>query len=310
MSPTGLDLPVLMSDEHIRRREFVMTRRGYDPSQVREFLEQVADEVRQLGTLLQEARSQAETAARTASTGSDDPYAGFAERMAGVLRSVDQEAGSIRREAQADAERIITEARADADRIRTDAEARAEEIRTDAQAALREAREQADRTIGGLSTKRDALVEQLAAMQERLISVARDLESTIGAPEPVDVAAMLTQQADEGPQAPVTGPPWATGPGEGLQGQEHVTTDGTGSLEEAPEEPIVLGEADEAATEGPAGDIEEPEGDLDDDAQPALLDRSFEGMWEGTGTMRLEVPDIPPLDLDWGDLEKGPDEDR
>ncbi len=36
---SDLDLPVLMSAEHIRRREFVAVRRGYDPTQVREFLE-------------------------------------------------------------------------------------------------------------------------------------------------------------------------------------------------------------------------------------------------------------------------------
>ncbi len=45
MSSTNLDLPVLMSADQIRRREFVTTRRGYDPEQVRAYLEQVAEQV-------------------------------------------------------------------------------------------------------------------------------------------------------------------------------------------------------------------------------------------------------------------------
>jgi hypothetical protein len=56
---------------------------------------------------------------------------------------------------------------------------RPRDARSQAETALRAAREQADRTIAGLSTRRDALVDQLAAMQERLIGVARDLESAM-----------------------------------------------------------------------------------------------------------------------------------
>lgn len=321
MSSTGLDLPVLMSDEHIRRREFVISRRGYDQAQVREFLEQVADEVRQLGTLILEARTEAEAAAvHAASTARTDPYAEFAGRIAGVLRSADEEAAIVRREAKLEAELILAEARADADRIRMDAQARADEVRTDAQAALREAREQADRTISGLSTKRDTLVEQLAAMQERLIDVARELESTIGMPEPIEFPTRVATEARQTPAddgvwsyaaehepseepevatTPATAP--ATTLGTGLEGET------SGFDTELPEEPIVLGEADDHPIGRLADEADAPEGDLDDDAQPALLDRAFEGMWDGSETMQLEVPDIPPLDLDWGDLDQRED---
>ena len=39
MSATNLDLPVLISAEQIRRREFATVRRGYDPEQVRSLLD-------------------------------------------------------------------------------------------------------------------------------------------------------------------------------------------------------------------------------------------------------------------------------
>jgi len=41
MSATELDVPVLFSSDQIRRREFVTIRRGYDPHQVRDYLDQL-----------------------------------------------------------------------------------------------------------------------------------------------------------------------------------------------------------------------------------------------------------------------------
>jgi hypothetical protein len=31
------------------------------------------------------------------------------------------------------------------------------------------------------------------------------------------------------------------------------------------------------------------------------MDPSYEELWEGTDAMRLDLPDIPALDLDWGE---------
>ncbi len=273
MSATDLDLPVMMSADHVRRREFVATRRGYDPTQVRDFLEQVADQLQEMEGLLRDARSEADAAVRAAAQPKVDPYTELAGRVAGVIRSADEEAERIRREARAEAERILGEARADADRIRADAQARAEETRAEVEAALREAREQADRTLAGLSTKRDALVDQLAAMQERLVGVARDLESTISAPD--EVAAATLEERE-----PVPAPP---------------TRVGAAPPSATDERTIVIGEAE------PAEDAVEAE--MDDEARMELLDPAFEELWDGTEAIALDVPDIPPLDLEWGDAE-------
>lgn len=273
MSATDLDLPVLMSADHIRRREFVAIRRGYDPAQVRDFLEQVADQIQELESIIRESRLEADSAVRAAAQPRVDPYAELAERVASVLRAADEESERARRDATAEAERILGEARADADQIRADAQARATEARESAEALLREAREQADRTITGLSTKREALVEQLATMQERLVGVARDLESTISDPD-----------AMQGPAAKPS--PWVL-PAE----TEETSSEPT----DAPSDrTIVLGDA--AATD-------DPEAELDDEARMALLDPGYEELWDGTEAISLDVPDIPPLDLDWGQVE-------
>jgi hypothetical protein len=41
-----------------------------------------------------------------------------------------------------------------------------------------------------------------------------------------------------------------------------------------------------------------------------LDDPDYEELWEGTQAMRLEMPEIPPLDLDWGDGEDDLDDPR
>ena len=179
MSTTNLDLPVLISAEQIRRREFVTIRRGYDPDQVRGYLEQLADQIELMRVLLRDAQAEAQSALRTTAQPRRDPYQQLGERVASVIREADQVAETIKTEAHRDAELVTRDARAEADRVRTDAQAKAEDARSQAETALRVAREEADRTIAGLSTRRDALVDQLASMQERLIGVARDLESAM-----------------------------------------------------------------------------------------------------------------------------------
>jgi DivIVA domain-containing protein len=262
MSATELDLPVLASADQIRRREFVTIRRGYDPDQVREFLERVAVQVQQMEEMIRDARLEAEAALRASAEPRVDPYQQLSARLTDVIRAADEAAERVRREAGEDVERMLSAARADADRVRTDAQAKAEEARASADRALREARDQADRTIAGLSTRRETLVGQLAQMQARLLGVAEQLESAI----------QVRDVVDAGPVDP-------------------STDRGSG--------PIVIGEAE------PRDELfSMPGSDSATWTRPdagATSAPSDEELWDGLETIALEVPDIPPLDLDWGD---------
>jgi len=307
MSTTNLDLPVLISAEQVRRREFVTIRRGYDPDQVRGYLEQLADQIELMRVLLRDAQAEAQSALRTTAQPRRDPYQQLGERVASVIREADQVAETIKTEAHRDAELVTRDARAEADRVRTDAQAKADRVRTDAQAkaedarsqaetALRAAREEADRTIAGLSTRRDALVDQLASMQERLIGVARDLESAMDVQVAIpDFGAIkdLRVESDEpegstrdddtasNGSAPPASPPET-------ETDTNVDVDvENGTEASAVREPTILvGEAE----------------DMADDDGPSVLDPSYEELWEGSDAMKL---DIPALDLDWGDLDEG-----
>jgi DivIVA domain-containing protein len=295
MSTTNLDLPVLISAEQIRRREFVTIRRGYDPDQVRGYLEQLADQIELMRVLLRDAQAEAQSALRTTAQPRRDPYQQLGERVASVIREADQVAETIKTEAHRDAELVTRDARAEADRVRTDAQAKAEDARSQAETALRAAREQADRTIAGLSTRRDALVDQLAAMQERLIGVARDLESAMDVEvaipdfasikdlrlEPDELEGSMQDQ-DTGPNGTVP----SASAADAAETEAEADLE-TGSEASAIREPaIVVGEA----------------GDVADDDGSTILDPSYDELWEGTDAMQL---DIPALDLDWGDLDQG-----
>jgi DivIVA domain-containing protein len=297
MSTTNLDLPVLISAEQIRRREFVTIRRGYDPDQVRGYLEQLADQIELMRVLLRDAQAEAQSALRTTAQPRRDPYQQLGERVASVIREADQVAETIKTEAHRDAELVTRDARAEADRLRTDAQAKAEDARSQAETALRIAREEADRTIAGLSTRRDALVDQLASMQERLIGVARDLESAMDVQvaipdfasikdlrlEPDELEGSMQDQ-DTGPNG--TAPSASAADLAEAEPEAEADLD-TGSEASAVREPtIVVGEA----------------GDDADDDGPSILDPSNEELWEGSDAMKL---DIPALDLDWGDLDEG-----
>lgn len=212
MSATELDLPVLISAEQIRRREFVTIRRGYDPDQVRDYLEQIADQVTRMASMIRDARLEAAAAGSAPPMPRIDPYEQLGGRVASVIREADRAAEGLRADAQEEAERLLREARVDSDRIRTDAQASAEAMRSEADHALRDARERSERTIAGLSTQRDALIRQLSQMQERLMDVARDLESAIDLPPIYPSAPTSSPIVDvTGDEAPAPTPPFGQG---------------------------------------------------------------------------------------------------
>ena len=146
-------------------------------------------------------------------------------------------------------------------------------MRAAADRTLREAREQTDRAIVGLSSKRDELVEQLATMQSRLLGVARDLGATIETSEHAETVR------------------------DGAPAETPARREGSEPMDPRA---IVLGE------ESVLDRAFEP-GRSDDETERRPPE--FEALWEGTATMGLEMPDIPPLDLDWGDDEEGSEED-
>jgi DivIVA domain-containing protein len=185
---TDLDLPLLPSAEQIRRREFASVRRGYDPDQVRDFLFQIAEQVKVLEGELSEARLQLETAPEIAEQApaepQEDPYERVAQRFKELMASADQEAERIVSEAGEKAEQMLEAARAEADRIKVDAQAHAEEARHQGNEFLAKAQEESERVLNGLAARRRDLARQIEEMHARLLAAARNLEFALGGERP------------------------------------------------------------------------------------------------------------------------------
>jgi hypothetical protein len=120
-------------------------------------------------------------------------------------------------------------------------------------------------------------------MRERLIGVAQDLESAmeikVTMPDLAEISELLSDHGGGG------------GAGNGaLVRLEPPAVDETPGDAGVVEETVVVEDAEE-----------------EDGAD--LIDPSYEELWGGTDALELDMPEIPALDLDWGDDEDGSEQD-
>lgn len=188
------DVPVFQSADQIRRREFVATRRGYDPEQVRAYLEQIADQVQTMEQMLRTARMKVEAATGPIATPKSDPYAQVASRVAEAIRVADESAQQMIAEAKQKADALLGDAKTAADRVRAEAQATADSALLQAETTVREARVRAAEAVAALVARRESILERLDGTKERLEAAARALQDIVDArgvddlPPPEEVA--------------------------------------------------------------------------------------------------------------------------
>jgi DivIVA domain-containing protein len=272
MPSSDLDLPLLPSAEQIRRREFATIRRGYDPDQVRDYLEAVATQVQTLERDLKDARMRVDAAATPAppapSTPAIDPYERVSQRFAGLLATADREASRLIDDAKTEADRVLDEAKTAADRITVDAQARAEEAKAEGAQRLEDAKTEADRILRGLSARREVLMGQLQDMRAKLLGVADELEISI-------------ESSDEPAEDPTS---------------TSIVTSAEGDAE-----------AEAEAPSGAQPDIVDPRyEDLwvssePEAASPPTTDDSVEALLGEDAEGSIEIPDLASIELDFDD---------
>lgn len=296
---SDLDLPLLPSAEQIRRRQFATVRRGYDPDQVHDYLNQVALQVEALEGELREQRLTPERPADEQAAApvveaapviepmappvvapEMDPEAAYERismRFASVLRAADEEAQKLIEQARAEASKLLDDARAEADRIRVDAQARAEEARSESSAELLRAKAESDRVLGGLEQRRESLLGQMHEMQSRLLAVAQNLEIPDEEPAPaITTGAHIAQD----PQ-----------PVEDTSGEEAERPD---NEDNGPMDSV-------SVTEDGSTPSAEPEPAHANLGKPAraddAVDPRYEDMW---ATPRpVDLPDLSTIDIDF-----------
>ncbi|MFB3737673.1 MAG: DivIVA domain-containing protein [Candidatus Velamenicoccus archaeovorus] len=239
------DAAVPTNADRIREARFDTVKRGYDPSQVLQYLGRIADRfhileerVRQQAAELAEISRRAEVAVPDRSP--EDPYDAISQHVAEVLKGLDEEVArayraaedeakrivaeaqyeaerigkgleTLRREARSEAERIVSEARAEAERIRVDAQAVADAVRSSAERSREEAALRVDRAVAELEARRDALRRELGTTRERVLRWLHqlqdvpELEHAEG--EVVVLEDLDTDRPSSAPAGPTDGPP-------------------------------------------------------------------------------------------------------
>ncbi len=291
---SDLDLPLLPSAEQIRRRQFATVRRGYDPDQVQDYLQQIATQVETLENDLREERLQStgrpDAPAAPASTAPPAPavpaetaasaeaaYEQLSTRFAAVFKAADEESQKLVANAREHATKILEEAQAEADRIRLDAQATAEEARAKSAAELERARTEADRVVGGLEQRREAMLVQMHEMQSRLLAVAQDLD--VPEIEPGGAHAPQGQGAPPQTARPATAQP-------------------------TPSRPEAAAGAPSAAPAKPAPPATAAPQHVGSAAADGDVDPRYEDLWApNEGASSVDLPDLSTLDIDFDDEE-------
>jgi DivIVA domain-containing protein len=159
--------------------EFAVVLRGYDPEEVRAYVQNVATHIEALQRQLTDARDQIEAGRRQYMAAKEAAYKQLATQMAELLHMADNEAERLKREGAEEAGRKTAEAERISFQLRREAEDHAETMRREGEESLWRARAEAERVLGGLAIKRDELLKELEATRGRLRGVMGSLESTI-----------------------------------------------------------------------------------------------------------------------------------
>jgi DivIVA domain-containing protein len=328
---TEIDLVTRRDPRQIRGRRFARVRKGYDPDQVRDFLDEVATWLEQLESELLSAQEEAESIARRPAP---DPYAQLGSHVAELMRGAQEHATRVRREAdeesskqlagakqrseeirseaQTQAKRIRMEAQDDAERLRREADEEGAQLRAEANAALERARAETEATLAGLAGERQRLLSEIRGARHRLASALTRLDEVLDedaelptSEENADHTAFILDAAApaEVAEEPLEGgQEGATPPPSGLE------TAAPSAIESHPgnDRPASLLGLD-AAADGPEDPFEWPELPPDPWEFTAELDRQLFGGFEGSGEEKAPEPQSASMfdeaEFDPGDID-------
>jgi DivIVA domain-containing protein len=175
-----------LASSDVARATFSPTRRGYDPREVRSFLEQVARELASAERRIAELREHvADAERRAAHPVLDDEMLASAlgTKTAGILQSAHDEAQRVVSAAQARASELLGEAQDRAAAIVVEAQQRAAAVVAEAEhvagTAESDARAAAERLVDAARANGDALVERAREQGRAIVDEAQETRRKI-----------------------------------------------------------------------------------------------------------------------------------
>jgi DivIVA domain-containing protein len=167
--------------DDVARHTFGTVRRGFDPSEVRDYLESIAVGLRGIAEREQQLLDELTDAERRAANPVlDEPTlsAAVGQETARVLHSAHEAADEVLTNAQTESTRILAEATEEAERALTEAAEEAEELRTGAAELLAARTEEAESAVAKLRERSEAeaatILEAARADAEELVTRTRD----------------------------------------------------------------------------------------------------------------------------------------
>lgn len=168
-----------------RMPAFTTVRRGYDPAQVLTFVKQARERIEALEAKIRDLEREREelardrdVALRSWEAGAKEPYDAMAERLAGLMRSIDAEVEKLRTDAQTESERTLSEAREEADRI------------------VGKARTDADQIESDLFAMYGSTINELRGIREHMQKAVHEIDVVLDA-APADQVVVLEQHGEE-----------------------------------------------------------------------------------------------------------------
>jgi DivIVA domain-containing protein len=167
--------------DDVARHTFGSVRRGFDPSEVRDYLESIAVGLRGIAEREQQLLDElTEAERRAANPVLDEPTltAAVGQETARVLHSAHEAADEVVANAQSESTRLLTESTEQAEQILTEAAEEAERLRTSAAELLAMRTEEAESAVFELRERSEAeaatLLESARVDAEELVTRARD----------------------------------------------------------------------------------------------------------------------------------------
>ncbi len=172
--------------DEVARHTFGTQRRGFDPAEVRSFLEHIARELVASADREQELRralSEAENRAANPVLDESTLTAALGLETARVLRSAHEAAAELVGRAEGDASRLRAQAQEDAEQLQRHTEQSAHDRSAEADAAAtelrRRAHEEASARVEGAKLEAEALVTQTRAECRSMVQEAQELRARV-----------------------------------------------------------------------------------------------------------------------------------
>jgi DivIVA domain-containing protein len=178
--PVSITSSLRLAPDDVARHTFGSVRRGFDPNEVRAYLESVAVGLRTVAEREQELLKElADAEHRAAHPVLDEPTltSALGTETARVLHSAHEVAAEMVANAEAEAARLLTETREEIDQHRATTEAALEERTTAAEAAAAELRDQTNEQVASaLETTRNEAEELLSQAREQCRSMVDEAQ--------------------------------------------------------------------------------------------------------------------------------------